>query len=315
MNAVRPGSDAPLLVSQPNRADGVVLGCAGVLCFSGTAPATRVAAAVFGAGTLTFGRIVVAAVLGCATLLITRRWHWPGRQLVPSLLISGTGLAIGFPIFLALAVEHVPAYHGAVVLGLAPAGTALLSALRTGERPPARFWLGCVIGFAAVFVFALVQGGGRLQVSDAWLGAAVISVSIGYVEGAQASRLIGGTLTLCWSMILLAPVAVIVLAVLVSTHSFDPIPARAWVGFGYAGVASMFLGSVLWYRGLAAGGTARIGQLNLLQPFLAIAWSGLLLGEHISWAVPATALVVLACMGLCLHSAPTQSPRRRQHRR
>ena len=66
----------------------------------------------------------------------------------------------------------------------------------------------------------------------------------------------------------------------------------------------MFAASLAWYRGLAAGGTARIGQLNLAQPFLAIGWSALLLGEHITWPVPATAAIVLCCMAVCLRTAP-----------
>ena len=68
----------------------------------------------------------------------------------------------------------------------------------------------------------------------------------------------------------------------------------------------MFAGSLAWYRGLAAGGTARIGQLNLGQPILAIAWSALLLGEQIGWAVPVTAAVVLASMAVCLRTGRTR---------
>jgi drug/metabolite transporter (DMT)-like permease len=129
----------------------------------------------------------------------------------------------------------------------------------------------------------------------------VLSAAVGYVEGARVSREIGGVQTLCWAMILLTPAAAVVLAVSLSTRTFPPISGSAWVAFGYAGVASMFLGSVLFYRALAVGGTARIGQLNLAQPFLAITWSSLLLGEHLGWAVPITAAVVLACMVVCLN--------------
>jgi len=281
-----------------------------VLCFSGTAPATRVAAAVFGPTALTAGRILIAAALGVLTLLIMRRWRWPERPTIVGLLIAGTGQAVGYPLFLALAVERVPAYHGAVVIGLTPAATATLSALRLGERLRPRFWLACLLGSASVAAFAIAAGGGRLQVADAWLVAAVLSAAIGYVEGARVARQIGGAETLCWAMILLAPAAAVVMVVSVSTRVFPPIPAQAWVGFGYAGVASMFLGSVLWYRALAVGGTARIGQLNLAQPFLAITWSSLLLGEELGWAVPITAALVLACMLVCLNSPSPRESRR-----
>ena len=75
----------------------------------------------------------------------------------------------------------------------------------------------------------------------------------------------------------------------------------------------MFLGSIAWYRGLAAGGIARIGQLNLLQPLLAIAWSGLLLKEHIGAAVPLTALAVLASMTLCVKAREPAADPDRHH--
>jgi hypothetical protein len=77
----------------------------------------------------------------------------------------------------------------------------------------------------------------------------------------------------------------------------------------------MFLASLAWYRGLAAGGTARIGQLNLAQTFLAVGWSVLLLGEHITWAVPVTAVIVLCCMAVCLRSMPRQRTCARRRRR
>jgi drug/metabolite transporter (DMT)-like permease len=107
-------------------------------------------------------------------------------------------------------------------------------------------------------------------------------------------------------MLLLAPVAAPLLAAAALTRPAVPVPASAWAGLGYAGVISMFAASIAWYRGLAAGGTARIGQLNLVQPFLAICWSALLLGEHIAWPVPTTAAIVLCCMAVCLRSAPAR---------
>jgi drug/metabolite transporter (DMT)-like permease len=293
------GAAAPTSVTRARVTSGVLLGCVGVLCFSGTAPATRLAAPVFGAGTLTWTRILIAAGLGAITLAATGRLRWPGRTWLPGLLAAGLGLAVGYPFFLGLAVEQVPAYHGAVVVGLVPAATAALAAVRTGERPPARFWIACVVGCCAVLVFAVVQGGGGLQAADGWLVAAVLSTAIGYVEGARVSRAIGATTTLCWAMVLLAPVAAAGVTLSILRHDPGSASPQAWVGLGYAGVASMFLGSIVWYRALAVGGTARIGQLNLAQPFLAITWSAVLLGERLTWAVPVTAIMVLVCMAIC----------------
>jgi drug/metabolite transporter (DMT)-like permease len=293
------------MTTQARWTDGLILGCLGVVCFSGTAPATRVAAPVFGAATLTLARVVIAAGLGVLTLLLLRRLRWPGRGRVPGLLAMGLGLAGGYPLFLALAVQQVPASHSAVVIGLVPAATGVLSAARIGERPPVRFWVACLIGFTAVLTFALTQSGGKLAAADMWLVAAVLSCAVGYVEGARVARDIGAIPALCWAMILLAPAAGLALAVAAPLPAASSISAGAWLGFGYAGFVSMFLGSMLWYRGLAVGGTARIGQLNLAQPFLAIIWSGLLLREQITWAVAVTAAIIVVCMSICVRSPPT----------
>jgi drug/metabolite transporter (DMT)-like permease len=284
---------------------GVAWGAAGVLCFSGTAPATRVAAPAFGPETLTFARIVIAALLAAAALALMRVPSRPSRADLPGLALMGLGLAIGFPLLLAVAVERVPAAHGAVVIGLIPAATAALSVLRTNERPPALFWFGCAGGLAAVLVFATSQGGGSLQTADLWLFAAVASCAVGYVEGGRLAQRIGATHALCWAMILLAPVALVGMVISLANRSYDHVETGAWAGLLWAGVMSMFIGSIAWYRGLAAGGIARIGQLNLVQPLLAIIWSALILHERIAAAVPLTALVVLAAMTVCIKTRDT----------
>jgi drug/metabolite transporter (DMT)-like permease len=281
---------------------GVAWGTAGVLCFSGTAPATRVAAPAFGPETLTFARILIAALLAAAALTLTRDPRRPSRADLPPLAVMGLGLAVGFPLLLAIAVERVPAAHGAVVIGVVPAATAALSVIRTDERPPARFWLGCAGGLAAVLMFAISQGGGRLQPADLWLLAAVASCAVGYVEGGRLAQRTGALPALCWAMILLAPLALVGLAISIASRSFAQLDAGAWAGLLWAGTMSMFVGSIAWYRGLASGGIARIGQLNLLQPLLAITWSALILREHITAAVPLTAIAVFAAMAVCVKS-------------
>lgn len=198
------------------------------------------------------------------------------------------------------------------MIGLAPAATAILAALRGRERLRPRSWIASGIGFCTVLAFALVQGAGSPQAADGWLVAAVLSIAIGYVEGGRAARAIGAVPTLCWAMILLLPVATLNLAVLVPGYDFEAVSPAAWVGFGYAGVTSMFFGSVVWYRALAIGGTARIGQLNLVQPFLAIIWSALLLSEHLTWSVLTTAAVVVVCMAICLDAGTQRNSPVRQ---
>jgi drug/metabolite transporter (DMT)-like permease len=184
-----------MLLVQESRAhrewQGLCFGTIGMLAFSGTVPATRIAVPALGPAILTFGRIEVAALLGLITLLLTRS-SFPARRHWPGLLCMGSGLAIGYPLFIALALREVPAVHGAVIIGLAPGATAALALWRAGERPPRRFWIACATGLLAIAVFALVESGGAVSAADGWLALAILSVAVAYVEGGRVSRALGG---------------------------------------------------------------------------------------------------------------------------
>lgn len=218
------------------------------------------------------------------------------------ILWMAVGLAVGYPFFVALAMGRVPAAHGVVVTGLAPVATAILSVIRTAERPSMRFWLACSIGTISVVLFAFWVGGGHVELADLWLLAAILSVGWAYVEGGRVSQELGGTATLCWAMLLLAPFACIAAILSGLTVEWSATTGEAWFSLVYAGAVSMFFGSVAWYKGLAIGGIARVGQLNLLQPFLGLIWSALLLGETVSWPFFAVAGIVVLCMAICIHS-------------
>ncbi len=282
------------------RPAGVVLGALGMLGFSGTLVATRVAVSDFTALEITCARIVMAGMLGAGFLLVTGRWVPPPRRFALPIAITGLGLAVGYPFFLALALETVPAVHGAVVTGLAPAATAVIAVLRTGERPVLPFWIACFVGFCAVLYFAYDAGGGHLSLADGWLFAGMLSLAIAYVEGARASRELGGSVTLSWAMLFLAPIAAIALVLGAGEVDVNAVAAASWVSLAYLGIVSMFFASVLWYRGLAIGGIARVGQINLLLPLAALGWAALFLGEQITTTAVACAVIVLAAMIICL---------------
>jgi drug/metabolite transporter (DMT)-like permease len=58
----------------------------------------------------------------------------------------------------------------------------------------------------------------------------------------------------------------------------------------------MLIGFVFWYRGLAQGGIAAVGQLQLLQPFFGLALAATLLHEHVSLGMLAVTLGVILCV-------------------
>jgi drug/metabolite transporter (DMT)-like permease len=58
----------------------------------------------------------------------------------------------------------------------------------------------------------------------------------------------------------------------------------------------MLIGFVFWYRGLARGGIAAVGQLQLLQPFFGLALAASLLGEPVGWSMIAVTAAVVCCV-------------------
>jgi drug/metabolite transporter (DMT)-like permease len=258
---------------------GMWLGIIGVAIFSLTLPFTRIAVAELNPVLVALGRAVVASA-GSAVLL----WWVGAPRPTPvqwkALAITAAGVVIGFPVFSSIAMRYVPASHGAVVLGILPLVTALFGALRFGERPSAGFWVAAVIGSGIVIAFALWQGGGELHVADLALFAAVIAAAMGYAEGGRLSQTMGGQQVISWALVLSLPVLLPV-SIWLGWHYGVSASPQAWLGFAYVSVFSMFIGFFFWYKGLALGGIARVGQVQLLQPFLTLVGAALILGESL----------------------------------
>jgi len=276
--------------------EGLLFGLIGVLAFSFSLPATKVAVPAFGPIMLSLGRAEGAAILAAIVLLI-RREPFPGRQHLRSLLMIGAGVVVGFPVLTSYALKHVPSAHGAIVIALLPAATAAFGVLLARERPPRAFWGAVLVGMVAVLIFAIVQGAGKPQWEDALLLGAVVAASFGYAEGARLSREIGGWRVISWAVVIAAPILLPFVIADVPTVDWHA-SAGEWLGLAYVSFVSMYLGFLAWYRGLALGGIARVGQLQLAQPVLTLIWSALLLGESIGWAETIAGLVIVASVAL-----------------
>lgn len=269
-------------------------GLLGVIIFSGSLPATRAAVVDLSPLFLTATRAVIAAGLG-AIFLAALRQPRPARSDLMSLAIVSLGVVVGFPLLSGLALQHITSAHSIVFIGLLPLATAIFGVLRGGERPQPAFWIFSLLGAAAVAGFALNRSDGGAITGDLLMVAAVLLCGLGYAEGAALSRRIGGWQVISWALILsLPPMLVISLATLPA--SWGSIGAPAWIGLFYVSVFSMMLGFVFWYRGLALGGIAGVGQLQLLQPFMGLMLAWGLLGEPVAWTMVASTLVVILCV-------------------
>ncbi|MBR0907954.1 DMT family transporter [Bradyrhizobium liaoningense] len=269
-------------------------GLLGVIIFSGSLPATRVAVGGFSALFLTSARAVIAALIGVAVLGLLRQAR-PQRGDLASLTIVSLGVVVGFPLLTALALQHITSARSIVFIGLLPLSTAIFAVLRGGERPKPLFWLFAVLGSATVAGFALSNGGAASLAGDLLMVAAIVLCGLGYAEGAALSRRLGGWQVISWALLLALPLMVPV-AVWTLPSTWSGIGAPAWIGLAYVSVFSMFVGFIFWYRGLAIGGIARVGQLQQLQPFFGLALAGFLLHEPVAWSMIAATVLVVVCV-------------------
>ncbi|MDB6177445.1 DMT family transporter [Paracoccus sp. Z330] len=269
-------------------------GFIGVLIFSGSLPATRVAVADFSPLFLTGARAVIAAMLGGLALSMLRQTR-PGRRDVLPLIIVSLGVVIGFPLLTALALEQVTAAHSIVFIGLLPLATALFGVIRGGERPRPAFWLFSLLGAATVAGFALSQGGEGTFQGDVLMLGAIVVCGLSYAEGATLSRRLGGWQVISWALLLSLPFMA-GLAAITWPGSLRAVTLPGWLGLCYVAIFSMLVGFVFWYRGLALGGIAGVGQLQLLQPFFGLLLAALLLDEPVAWPMIASALAVVLCV-------------------
>ncbi|CAG4895778.1 DMT family transporter [Paraburkholderia gardini] len=285
---------------KPRESQGMMLGLIGVMIFSLTLPMTRIVVQEFHPLLVGLGRALAAAV-PAAALLAWRRERRPTWPQVKSLAVVSLGVIIAFPVFSAWSMKTVPASHGAVVNGLQPLCVALYAAWLSHERPSKAFWVSAIAGSAIVVAFALQSGGGSLQAGDLLMLVAVGIGALGYAEGARLARQIGGWQVICWALVLSAPFLVIPVGWLGWEHHVQhpgPIALKTWLAFGYVTLFSQFIGFFAWYAGLAMGGTARVGQVQLLQIFFTMAFSAIFFGEHVAASTWLFAAAVIATVVL-----------------
>ncbi|WP_455826717.1 DMT family transporter [Pseudomonas graminis] len=273
---------------------GWINGFIGVLTFSGSLPATRLAVMAFDPVFLTMVRAAIAALLGLALLWLFKEQR-PARHQWGPLAIVALGVVIGFPLLTALALQYVTSAHSIVFIGLLPLATAVFGVLRGGERPRSVFWLFSILGSLLVMGYALAQGLSAAPAGDLLMLLAVLVCGLGYAEGATLSRSLGGWQVICWALVVALPV-VAPLSLILAPPTFSGISLPAWLSLGYVSLFSMLIGFVFWYRGLAQGGIAAVGQLQLLQPFFGLALAAGLLHEQVSLGMLLVTVAVIACV-------------------
>jgi len=274
--------------------NGWISGFVGMLIFSGSLPATRVAVMGLDPIFVTTARAAIAGTIGLAMLLLLRERR-PKREDLSSLLIVALGSVIGFPLLTALALRHISSAHSLVFIGLLPLSTAIFGMLRAGERPHPPFWLFSILGSTLVVGYAAAHSIEASPVGDLLMLAAIVMSGLGYAEGGRLSRTLGGWQVICWALVLSLPV-MLAIAALRFPMPFHEVGIPAWIGLAYVSIFSMLIGFVFWYRGLALGGIAAVGQFQLLQPFFGLGLAAVFLDEAVSWTMLAVTLGIVVCV-------------------
>ncbi len=297
---------------------GLWLGLLGIVIFAATLPMTRLAVGTpdvpqMSGLFIAMGRAVVAAALSVMFLLVTRA-PLPKRENWLPLAITAGGVVLGFPLFTSIAMRHVEAVHASVIVGVLPLATAAVGALLHRQRPSGGFWLCAGVGSALVVAFAMrrsgTPGGGlSIQSADLLLLAAMLCAAVGYGYGARLSQQMRAEHVICWALVLALPLT---LPLSVISWPAASLKTSAWWGFSYLAVFSMWLGFFAWYRGLALGGTVRVSQVQLVQPFLSMLFAVPLLGERLDAVTVGFSLAVIATVfigkKMPVNAAPRQLP-------
>ena len=287
-------SETSLPESKKNRLYlGLALGFVGVAAFSLTLPMTRLAVTSMGSETIAVWRGLLAAIAAGLILWFFYR-RLPGHDDVLKLFITGLGVVVGFPLFMTYAMETIPASHGAIVVGLLPITTAVMSIFVNKEKPSLGFWGFSILATIAVLFFIFRISDGGLKIGHIYLFIAVLSAAIGYALGGQAARHLGAISAICWALVIMLPFLV------VASFFVAPVPwsapIEALLPFLYLAFISQLAGFFAWYAGLAIGGVARVSQVQQVQIFLTLIATAFMQSEPLSSEMWLFAAVVVGCV-------------------
>lgn len=277
---------------------GWINGFIGMLIFSGSLPATKLAVLSFSPEFLTCIRAVIATLAGIFCLSIFRQLNLKNihaRQ-IKSLFIVALGVVVGFPLFTALALESIDSSRAIVFVGILPLSTAIFGVLRASDKTNFAFWIFAILGASFVVGFMLLNDSSEtIKIGDVYMLISIVLCGLGYAEGGQLSKTLGGWQVICWALIFASPL-MLSLMFYYMPNDFNHIQNQAIWGLIYVSLFSMLIGFFFWYKGLALGGVAKVGQIQLIQPFFGLALSAIFLGEHISLEMFITAIAVFICV-------------------
>lgn len=271
-----------------------------------------------GVGSLAVGAAAmgVGGLLQAAAALRVMRAHRPGLAAQwPTLAIAAAAVAV-YPLAFYTSMRLAGVAVGTVVsIGSAPMAAALVERV-VDRQPLSRRWaLGATTGVLGVLALALARAGEGSAASGGAGARPLLGIALGLLAGLTYALYSWGAVRVMRRGLPSRPVmgavfgtgGALLLPVLLVTGSSI---VASWSNFGavaYLAVVPMFLGYVLFGRGLAAVPASTATSLSLLEPAVAAVIAVLVLGERLPVLGWAGMGILLA--GLVVLTVP---PRRRR---
>lgn len=271
-------------------------GLIGVVIFAGTLPATKIAIEDFSPQFLTIARATIAGIIALILLLLSRQ-TFPEKKYWYSIALVCLGTVICFPLFTSLALQYINSASSIVFVGILPLITAIFAVFLAKERPQKLFWLFATLGSLIIVQYIYFSMHTGFNFGSLFMLLAIIFCGMGYAEGAKLSRILGGWQVVCWALVCALPMMLVLSYIYFPAH-IEQVNIRAYVALGYISLFSMLIGFFFWYKGLAMGGIASVGQIQLFQPLIGLLLAAWLLHEPISNLMIITAIGVMGTV-LC----------------
>lgn len=279
----------------------------GMALFGSATPISKLVGDAFPAFLASGARMLTAIVVLLPIAVVVSRssdaplFDVPLRELTKTdiFLLLGIGLVgtFGFTLFLFYGLREAPGAVSAVVMGTAPAVTAIGSRIFFKDEIDRFKMLG--IGLAVAGVVAVNLGptggsGGNVLMGAALVLAAVCCEAAYTLLGKRLSADLS-PLSMTLLATLIAGVAFLPLA-LVQAPGLDlgEVAAGDWVALGWWGAGTMGLGSIVWFTGVKRASGVTASAFMAVMPVSALILSYLLLDEsfRIAHAVGMTGVLL-----------------------
>ena len=271
-----------------NEAKGFIFGFIGIIIFSITPVATKIALgnsnSQLSPEFITFGRSALAGILSLLYLLFFRK-KIPKLKYLFNFSIIALCITVVFPLTLSLGLIYSTSIHAGVILAFLPLATAVFASFYFKHKASLGFWLCAFIGCILIVIYILIHSHDEnkkleLSYSDILFCIAVIVAAIGYNFGAKLTKIMVSADVISWALVLALP-----FHFGLAIYYFPKIEINiiSWLAFLYVAIFSQWIGFFAWYKGLDLGGAVRVSQIQLLMPFFTFAFSIYLLGETLDF--------------------------------